>query len=178
MPSEAVDTKDRNAGRLQIAVRTPVLSHDGRDLAAALQTISEIGDSDGLEAAVASAFAGASLEIESLGGLEVTLRSPEFRRAFRASELSDGTLKYLCLLAALFSPRPPSLLAFNEPDASLHPQLYEPLARTMSRAAANSQLWVTTHSPEFAALLQEHGGAQLVQLEKRDGATVVCDNPR
>ena len=49
--------------------------------------------------------------------------------SFDASELSDGTLHYLCLLAALLSPRPPSLLALNEPEASIHPDLIGPLAK-------------------------------------------------
>jgi predicted ATPase len=163
--------------RPQIAVCTPVLSHDGADLAASLQTILEIGNSAALETAVSTAFANATLDIEqSPGGLEVQLHPPEFRRPFQASELSDGTLKYLCLLAGLLSPRPPSLLAFNEPDASLHPQLYEPLAQAMAHAAAHSQLWITTHSPQFAELLQRHAKAQLFRLEKHHGATVVSED--
>jgi predicted ATPase len=75
----------------------------------------------------------------------------------------------------VISPRPPSLLAFNEPDASLHPHLYEPLAQAIAHAADHSQFWITTHSPQFAELLQRHAGAALIRLEKRDGATVVCE---
>jgi predicted ATPase len=162
--------------RPQIAICTPILGHDGANVAAALQTILEIGDGEALKTAISTAFAGAELDIEqSSGGLEVRLQSPEFRRPFQASELSDGTLKYLCLLAALISPRPPSLLAFNEPDASLHPHLYEPLAQAIAHAADHSQFWITTHSPQFAELLQRHAGAALIRLEKRDGATVVCE---
>jgi len=161
--------------RPQIAVRTPVLSHDGADLAAALQTIEEIGDAATLHEAVAIAFTGARLAIESSsGGMEVTLQTPKFRRALQANELSDGTLKYLCLLAALLSPRPPALLAINEPDANLHPQLYEPLARMIAQAAQHSQMWITTHSQNLAELLERHAGAKLIQLEKRDGATFLA----
>ena len=139
----------------QIGVRTPVLSHDGTDLAAALQTIFEIGESDALKAAVSEAFSGGSLQIEpSSGGMEIALAMPEFRRAFRGSELSDGTLEYLCLAAVLLSPRPPTLLAINEPDANLHPQLYEPLAQMIVRAGKHSQIWVTTHSETLAGLLR------------------------
>jgi predicted ATPase len=87
--------------RPQIAICTPILGHDGANVAAALQTILEIGDGEALKTAISTAFAGAELDIEqSSGGLEVRLQSPEFRRPFQASELSDGTLKYLCLLAA------------------------------------------------------------------------------
>lgn len=161
--------------RPQVGVRTPVLGHDGRNLAAALQTILEIGDADNLLAAVRSAFAGGELEIaSSSGGMEVVLAVPEFRRAFRGVELSDGTLKYLCLAAALLSPRPPTLLAINEPDANLHPQLYEPLARMIAQAAQYSQLWITTHSRPLAEMLRAHAGANLIRLDKHDGATVVA----
>ncbi len=160
--------------RPQIGVRTPVLGHDGTDLAAALQTIFEIGDAGALTAAVSEAFSGGSLQIEdSRGGMEVALAMPEFRRAFRGNELSDGTLKYLCLAAALLSPRPPTLLAINEPDANLHPQLYEPLARMIVRAGQHSQIWITTHSQQLAELLQHDASAQVIRLEKRNGATVV-----
>src|SRR5205085_8981564 len=79
----------------QVGVRTPVLSHDGRDLAAALQTILEIGDGPGLREALARAFPGSSLHIESPGArFRLVLSQPGFQRAFDARELSDGTLRY------------------------------------------------------------------------------------
>jgi predicted ATPase len=158
--------------RAQLGVRTPALSHDGIDLAAALQTIREMGDHPALDKAIAEAFPGGRLEIQcSSAGMEVTLEMPEFRRAFQGSEHSDGTLKYLCLLAALLSPRPPSLLAINEPDANPHPQLFQPLARSMARAAQHSQLWITTHSQRLAELLEEEANALVIRLGKDQGAT-------
>jgi len=163
--------------RPQIGVQTPVLSDDGTDLAAALQTIIEIGDREALSAAISDAFPGSSVQIEtSSGGMEIVLAMPDFRRAFRVSELSDGTLKYLCLTAALLSPRPPTLLAMNEPDANLHPQLYEPLARMILRAGRHSQVWITTHSQLLAGLLQHHAAANVIRLEKRNGATAIASD--
>jgi predicted ATPase len=163
--------------RPQIGVRTPALNHDGGDLAAALQTILEIGDYPTLHASVASAFPAGRLRIRnSSGGMEVGLEMEPFTRCFQASELSDGTLKYLCLLAGLLSPRPPTLLAINEPDANLHPQLYEPLANLIANAAQHSQLWVTTHSVALAELLEQRANASLIRLEKHKGETVVAGN--
>ena len=93
----------------QIAFRTTVLGHDGRNLAAALQTIVEIGKRRALSAAINHAFPGGSLQIGRYNnGLEPMLKMPDFMRPFRAPELSDGTLKYLCLLAALLSRAPPN----------------------------------------------------------------------
>ena len=158
----------------QVGVRTPVLGHDGRDLAAALQTINEIGMAEELHEAVRQAFPGASLEIEhdeDNGMFAVLLRMPGLRRPLRARELSDGTLRYLCLLAALLSPRPPALLALNEPETSLHPDLLEPLARQMVNAAKTSQLWVATHSLKLAELVEKYSGQSPIRLELTSGET-------
>ncbi len=160
----------------QVGVRTPVLGHDGRDLAAALQTIIEIGQEEELHDAIRSAFPGASLEIDhddESGMFAVLLRMPGLKRPLRARELSDGTLRYLCLLAALLSPRPPALLALNEPETSLHPDLYEPLAHAMVNASRNSQLWVVTHSHRLAELVEQYSGEEPLRLELTGGETKV-----
>lgn len=160
----------------QVGVRTPVLSHDGRDLAAALQTILEVGREEDLRESIRQAFPGASLEIDhdsDSGMFAVLLRMPGLKRTLHARELSDGTLRYLCLMAALLSPRPPALLALNEPETSLHPDLLEPLARQMVNASKNSQLWVVTHSQRLAELVEEHSGEAPIRLELNGGETRV-----
>ena len=160
----------------QVGVRTPVLAHDGRDLAAALQTINEVGQSQDLHEAVRQAFPGASLEIEhdeDNGMFAVLLRMPGLRRPLRARELSDGTLRYLCLLAALLSPHPPSLLALNEPEMSLHPDLLDPLAKQLVSAAKYSQLWIVTHSSRMAELIEKYSGEAPITLELVGGETRV-----
>jgi predicted ATPase len=160
----------------QVGVRTPVLSHDGRDLAAALQTINEIGMSEDLHLAIDQAFPGAQLEIAhdgETGMFAVEMRMPGLHRPLRARELSDGTLRYLCLMAALLSPHPPALLALNEPETSLHPDLLEPLAQQMAQAAKNSQLWVVTHSEKLAELVEKHSGESPIRLQLENGETRV-----
>lgn len=160
----------------QVGVRTPVLTHDGRDLAAALQTINEVGQSQDLHEAIRQAFPGASLEIEhdeDTGMFAVLLRMPGLRRPLRARELSDGTLRYLCLLAALLSPHPPALLALNEPETSLHPDLLEPLAKQLVNAGKYSQLWVVTHSQRLAELVEKFSGESPITLELASGETRV-----
>ena len=160
----------------QVGVRTPVLSHDGRDLAAALQTINEIGQSEDLHEAIRQAFPGSSLEIEhdeETGMFAVLMRMPGLKRPLRARELSDGTLRYLCLMAALLSPHPPALLALNEPETSLHPDLLEPLATQMVKASRHSQLWAVTHSARLAELVEKHSGEPPVRLKLVGGETRV-----
>ncbi|TDP45065.1 AAA family ATPase [Zavarzinia compransoris] len=156
----------------QVGTRTPVLSADGGDLAAAVTTIREIGDTGSLDEAIDRAFPGARLEVEQdLGHFALFLRRRDFKRPFAARELSDGTLRYLCLAAALLSPRPSPLLILNEPDQSLHPDLAEPLAELIARAAEDSQLWVITHSEALARSLLRHGAAGY-DLRLEGGATL------
>ena len=168
----------------QVSVQTPVLSHDGSDLAAALQTILEIGEGHRLMTAISSALPGRVLQILS-NETELTQKSPRStelcvaletagcQRPLLARELSDGTLKYLCLAAALLSPRPPSLIALNEPESSLHPELLEPLARLIVEASERSQVWVTTHSQPLARAISEVSGIGPTELRLVDGETIV-----
>ncbi len=168
--------RDSPLRRAQIGVRTPVLSHDGSDLAAALQTIIEIGDDVQLREGIARAFNGAELIVENENGkgrFAVLLRTSGLTRPLEAMELSDGTLRYLCLLAALLSPRPPTLLALNEPETSLHPDLLDGLAQMIVRASQNSQLWIITHSLRLAELIEQYSGEPSTKLELVSGETRV-----
>ena len=115
---------DAPARRRQVGTRTPVLAGDGADLAATLLTIRAMGDGDALAAAVDDAFPGARISVSRDGGwFEVGLEQDGVLRRMGAAELSDGTLRYLLLVAALLSPRPPGLLVLNEPETSLHRDL-------------------------------------------------------
>ena len=162
------------ARRPQIGTHTPVLGDDGADLAAALQTIEEIGDRDALHATIDDAFPGARVEIaQGDGTFEVTMRQHGLLRPLRAAELSDGTLRYLLLAAALLTPRPPELLVLNEPETSLHPSLLPALARLIVAAARSSQLVVVSHAPGLIDALSSEPGCHLLALEKQHGETTV-----
>jgi predicted ATPase len=153
---------------------TPVISHDGHDLAAALVTILCVGDAETLYRSIDNGLAGASVEIGGdQGYFELMLRTPGVYRPLTGRELSDGTLRYLCLLAALLSPQPPQLLALNEPETSLHPDLLEPLAQLIAKASAKSQIWITTHSTALAGYIEKHSGVPSVRLAKVKGATEI-----
>jgi predicted ATPase len=159
----------------QVGTHTSVLSNDGADLAAALQTIIEIGDSEGLAEAIDEAFPGNRLVIKSeQSRFEVLLQQPGIKRPFEARELSDGTLRYLCLCAALLSPRPPEFLALNEPETSLHPDLIEPLAHLIMKASKYSQIWVTTHSERLSTILSLVAQQKPIILRKEEGETLIA----
>ena len=157
----------------QIGTRTPVLDADGRDLAAALQTIIEIGDADALHGTIDDAFPGSRLEVvETRGRFDLELRAHGLLRPLSAAELSDGTLRYLLLVAALLSPRPPSLMVLNEPETSLHADLIPALARLIARASAHTQIIVVTHARDLVAAVSATG-AQTLSLVKELGATTL-----
>lgn len=121
-----------------------MLAHDGRDLAAALQTIREIGDSAALDEAVDDAFPGSTLAINCANGrFAVEIHQHGLLRPLIAAELSDDTLRYLLWIAALLTPRPPKLMVLNEPETSLHPDLLPALARLIGVAAKQTQVWVS-----------------------------------
>ncbi|HEY6687642.1 MAG TPA: AAA family ATPase [Propionibacteriaceae bacterium] len=164
---------DGPARQSQIGTRTPVLDAEGRDLAAALQTIVEIGDADALHGAIEDAFPGSQLQVvETRGRFDLELRAHGLLRPLSAAELSDGTLRYLLLVAALLSPRPPSLMVLNEPETSLHVDLLPALARLIARASGHTQIVVVTHARELVEELTTTG-AQPLCLIKNFGATTL-----
>ncbi|QLL05380.1 AAA family ATPase [Mycobacterium vicinigordonae] len=150
------------ARQRQVGTRTLVLSDDGRDLAAAIQTIIEAGFDD-LNRAVAEAFDGATIAIDVDDGLfDLRLQQPGMLRPLRAAELSDGTLRFLLWAAALLSPQSPSLMVLNEPETSLHPSLVGPLASLIRVAAKQTQVVVVTHS---SSLLENLQGDDTIRIE-------------
>jgi len=158
----------------RIATRTPSLAADGGDLAAAVQTILEIGDGDAFQAAIADAFPGCHLTVDTSSPLfQLQLHQPGLLRPLDASELSDGTLRYLLLAAALFSPRLPPLLVLNEPENSLHPDLLAPLARLIAAVAERTQVWVVAHAETLITALDKSPSCTLLRLERELGATLL-----
>ncbi|MFC7395974.1 AAA family ATPase [Chelatococcus sp. GCM10030263] len=157
-----------------LAVATPTLSSDGSDLAAVFATLVHIReDTTELDAAIDDAFPGARLVCplpERHASFGIVF--PDYpKRVFEVSELSDGTLRYLALMGALLSYRPPAFIALNEPETSLHPDLLEPLARLIVRASRQAQIWLVTHSETLAAALARHGGIKPRSIVRHDGAT-------
>ena len=159
--------------RAQLGTRTPVLHHDGRDLAAALQTIIEIGNPQALNAAISDAFPGARLQIDGTPGGQFAVQFYQhgLLRPLSAGELSDGTLRYLLLVAALLTPRPPTMMVLNEPETSLHPDLLPALARLIMTASQNCQVWVVSHSSRLIAALEQSPECNAIALEKVMGQT-------
>jgi predicted ATPase len=159
----------------QIGTHTPILSHDGRDLAAALQTIREIGDGPAVDDAIHDAFPGSRVTVSASNGwFEVEMQQHGLLRPLQAAELSDGTLRYLLWVAALLTPRPPGLLVLNEPETSLHPDLLPALGRLIAQASRRSQVLVVSHSPALIDSIRQLPEGNSIALEKMLGQTLLA----
>ena len=158
----------------QVGTHTPILSHDGADLAAAFQTIRQIGDTQALTDAISDAFPGSQVSVTAdRGWFEVEMHQHGLLRPLKAAELSDGTLRYLLWVAALLTPRPPGLLVLNEPETSLHPDLLPALGRLIVQTAERSQVLVVSHAHVLVDALQQAPECHSITLGKEFGQTGV-----
>ncbi|MCC7491413.1 MAG: AAA family ATPase [Fimbriimonadaceae bacterium] len=101
------------------------------------------------------------------GHAEIILTERNY--AIPAVRLSDGTLRYLCLLTILCDPDPPPVICLEEPELGLHPDLLPRLAQLLLAASERSQLIVTTHSDIIVDALTETPEAVVVASRHEDG---------
>jgi predicted ATPase len=105
-----------------------------------------------------------------------------------ATRLSDGTLRYLCLLAILCHPDPQPLICIEEPELGLHPDVLPELSRLLFEASERTQLIVTTHSdilvdamtecPESVVVCEKHNGETEMRRLRKDDLTMWLDKYR
>ena len=108
----------------------------------------------------------------SIDGGTVQVFLEEDNIVMPATRLSDGTLRYLCLLAILCHPTPPPLVCIEEPELGLHPDILPGLAELMREASERCQLIVTTHSDVLVDALTETPESVVV-CEKHEGRTTL-----
>ena len=101
------------------------------------------------------------------GGLVSLFLEESGGRQIPASRLSDGTLRYLCLLAILLHPAPPPLVAIEEPELGLHPDVVAKVAELLVDASQRTQIVVTTHSRMLVDALSDYPSSVVV-CEKED----------
>ncbi|MEP7362353.1 MAG: AAA family ATPase [Acidobacteriota bacterium] len=103
---------------------------------------------------------------------EVYLRMRQFGHKFSASSLSDGTLRFIALVAAFFQPVPPGVLLIEEIENGIHPsrlRLVLELIKSQSERTG-TQVFLTTHSPALLAWLREDDYAH-TYFSRRDPET-------
>lgn len=96
----------------------------------------------------------------------------EGRFTVPATRLSDGTLRYLCLLAILCHPNPPPLICIEEPELGLHPDVLPTLAQLLIEASERTQIVVTTHSDTLVDAMTNQPESVLVAEKTENGTTL------
>ena len=108
--------------------------------------------------------------VRILGGtVQLFIREEGLEKPISAMRLSDGTLRYLCLLAILCHPEPPPLICIEEPETGLHPDILPTIGELLIDASKRTQLIVTTHSDILVSALSEVPEAVLVCEADEDG---------
>ena len=108
----------------------------------------------------------------SVEGGTVQLFLQEGDYTIPATRLSDGTIRYICLLAILCHPEPPPLVCIEEPELGIHTDIIPLLARLLKEASQRTQLIITTHSDVLVDELSDMPEAVLV-CEKEKGCTSI-----
>ena len=108
----------------------------------------------------------------SSGTVQFYLHESGFRTPIPATRLSDGTLRFIALLATLLSPLPPSLVCIEEPELGLHPDAVALLADLLVEASQRMQIVVTTHSDALVSALTNQPAA-IVACERPGAGTVL-----
>jgi predicted ATPase len=110
--------------------------------------------------------------ITSAGGqVQIYIHESGLKQPIPATRLSDGTIRFMAILAQLLSPTPPPLICMEEPELGLHPDAIALLATLLQEASARTQLIVTTHSDALVSALTEV--ADSVMVCEYQGGTVL-----
>ncbi len=96
------------------------------------------------------------------GYVELLLYEKGLKEPIPAARLSDGTLRYLCLLAILCHPEPPPLVCIEEPELGFHPNMLQTVAGLLREASKRTQIVVSTHSDLLVSALADHSESVLI----------------
>jgi len=96
------------------------------------------------------------------GSVQLFLKEKGLREPIPATRLSDGTLRYLCLIAVLCHPNPPPVVCIEEPELALHPDIVPFIGELLIEASQKTQLIVTTHSDALVSELSRDPSSVLI----------------
>ncbi len=101
--------------------------------------------------------------------INLTWRQKDSDYIFWPSQLSDGSIRFMCLVAALLQPDPPSTIIIDEPELGLHPYAITLLGSLLRSASTRMQVIVSTQS---VPLVNEFSINELIIVDREDGDTV------
>ncbi|MGB6687788.1 MAG: AAA family ATPase [Terracidiphilus sp.] len=150
-----------------------VLAPDSRNLGLILNQLEHSGtwsEFNGYLSRFLPRFQRYTTRIEG-GTVQFYLHENGLKQPIPATRLSDGTIRFMAILAQLLSPTPPPLICIEEPELGLHPDAIALLASLFQEASARTQLIVTTHSDALVSALTDHADSVLV-CEYRNGTVL------
>jgi len=106
------------------------------------------------------------------GTVQFYLHEPGFAAPIPPTRLSDGTIRFIALLATLLNPSPPPLVCIEEPELGLHPDAMELVAELLVEASDRMQLLVTTHSDALVSALSLQVDA-IITCERPGASTIL-----
>lgn len=165
------DAAVRNAQRADLPADE--LLRDGSNLAILLNTLDHAGQLTELNSLVKQFLPRFErISTRLVGGvIEVFIHEQGLKLPIPATRLSDGTLRFIAMLAVLLMPKAPAVLSLEEPELGLHPDAIAILAEVMVEAKERTQLIVTTHSDALVSALTDHVDSVLV-CEYHQGTTI------
>lgn len=166
------DLSPKTLRKLQNPANERTLADDGENLATVLQ---HLGEKQDLLAALERIVEGVSdVRIQEAGGFLITELKHERQEGraawFSLAQESDGTLRMLGLLTALYQEAPRTLIALEEPELAIYPGALNVLSDVIKEAATRSQILITTQSPD---LISQFSADQLRVVEQVDGAAQI-----
>lgn len=156
----------------QISKGETVLDEDGGNLIGVLHQLAQIQprflpDLNVSLKALFSDFSRIAFPSNEEGRLDIRWEDAN-GRVLNSSQLSDGTLKFLCLIAILRNPNPPAFIGLDEPEARLHPKMMGILVDMIEAASQKTQIIATTHNPDF---ISNFSPEKIVILQQYHGET-------
>jgi len=169
----STDPTSRARHGTSTSVPKDFLSDDASNLALVLNELDFLGAHDRINGYLqrfCERFEDVKVRVGE-GLARMFLRETGLSEALSAIRVSDGTLKFLCLLAVLFHPKPAPLVCIEEPELGLHPDALRLVAEVLVEASEHTQLIVTTHSDALIDALSDHPESVLVCERDFDNGT-------
>lgn len=155
------------------------LDADGQNLASVLHThyTNDVDFKDRVDEAMRAAFGedyrGLAFPPAADQQIQLAVQWNTQKRPQSAASLSDGTLRFLCLLAVLAQPNPPGLIAFDEPETGLHPRMMRIVAEMAENATLRTQVIFTTHSAAFLSGFSKETPPTTTVMALEDGQSAL-----
>ena len=107
------------------------------------------------------------------GNIELMLEEDGLNSSVHVNSVSDGTLRYLCLLSILFNPDRGALICIDEPEVGLHPDMISNIGNSIIEASSNSIMLISTHSENLLNSF-ELENIRVFEKDDRNSTKISC----